>query len=514
MAIMKSKKIEIFFTIILLFMIIFFGFRLFWAACSTVTPRELRDYANIQLTKAIIDGKNPYVINENPLDQFVYVYTPANSIVIAGIYSLTKINIVTLHYLMDAIYIVMSAVLIGVCVYKKSKNKLWMLLSIFLGLTLGYRIGFVSAIPDHLGLLVSIGIYMLLDVKEMSRNRILSVSLLSIFLFYIKQYYVVLAIPIMAYLILTQKKKYAIEYLIECVVGGLLSLYIVNYFCPLFTLYTFYLFSVENAGVSGSQFEYSLLQMKTLICCFGVQFFVILANLVFHIIKKKKIILSIWNISIICMLVVLLYLGKNKGAYLSYHLQLLGPGLLVYTVLCVEDFGGYIENTRMLSCFSNITLGLCLVFYIFNLKTLGIPRIYTLEDKNQWKAAYDMVKADGEQEILLLTPELGYLRIDNENITVYGNGHNYLNRLIDADISSSFFGPILERMNLLDSFDELKELACERNSMIDSKIRNKEYAAIYSSNANAEKLINSDYSSIGVFDLRTGSQIWSVQCYK
>lgn len=93
-------------------------------ALVTDVPRECRDVANVQMTQAIVDGDNPFEIKDNILKQFAYVYTPLNSIIVALIHKITHMGIVRLHYVVDFLYIFMSAVLLSWYIYKRKQDLL------------------------------------------------------------------------------------------------------------------------------------------------------------------------------------------------------------------------------------------------------------------------------------------------------------------------------------------------------------------------------------------------------
>lgn len=129
--------------------------------CAVLTnaPRELRDAANVAMSTRLAHMQNPYVLSTNQdFIEYVNVYPPLNMLIAAFIYFLTDINLYRIFYSMDFIYVVASAAVIAYFIKKELNipHLFIIFLSFASALTLGWRTGFISTVPDHLGMLICI----------------------------------------------------------------------------------------------------------------------------------------------------------------------------------------------------------------------------------------------------------------------------------------------------------------------------------------------------------------------
>ena len=150
---LTSKKIKAFPYIILYSYSTVFIIMLF-LSLFTNGPRELRDASNVYLANLFSQFRNPYIPSKDFI-QNVNVYTPLNMLIASFIHIITKIRLYTIFYCLDFVYILLSAVLLAKFIYKHVNSHFLSLLVFAASLTLGWRLGFISTIPDHLGMYIT-----------------------------------------------------------------------------------------------------------------------------------------------------------------------------------------------------------------------------------------------------------------------------------------------------------------------------------------------------------------------
>lgn len=475
----RISYIKAIFTVILLMVMLCYVARAGYVALVTDVPRECRDVANVQMTQAIVDGDNPFEIKDNILKQFAYVYTPLNSIIVALIHKITHVGIVRLHYVVDFLYIFMSAVLLSWYVYKRKKDLFWTIVTFGFSWMMGCRMGFISAIPDHLATLIWIVMLLILEKNKIDHKVVAVLSVLSVLLFYAKQYFVVVALAVFIYLCI-KKWRYAFFYAIECMLIGSISLVVINHFFPLFCIYELFFFSVQCNTIGMSNVMYSLAQFKYILGAFAVCWIACLVYTAKKVIVKERMHANIWAVSSLVMVIPLLYLGTNTGASLSYHLQLWAPQLVVCGMIAAQEVCDALLGNR-----KNILVMCCWIFAMFNVG-LYVHRLCTAPILNEEQIA-DWNKANGyiddsvkAGKVLVMSMEMGYRAIGNEQVDLYDNGHNYLAEieLIEKDVSDSLVVMVLDQLHLLDEKERLGKLMKKRDSFYESLIKENVYEMI------------------------------------
>lgn len=505
----KLNYIKAIFTVILLMVMLYYVVRAGYATLFTDVPRECRDAANVQMTQAIVDGDNPFEIKDNMLQQFAYVYTPLNSIIVALIHKVTHVGIVRLHYVVDFLYIFVSAVLLSWYIYKRKKDLFWTIVTFGFSWMMGYRIGFISTIPDHLGTLIWIVMLLIMERKQIDHKVVGVLSVLSVLLFYAKQYFVVVALAVFIYLCI-KNWKFAIYYAIECMVIGIFSLYVINHFFPLFCIYELFFFSVQCNTIGMSNIVYSFGQFKYLLGTFAVCWIACLVYTVKKVIVKERISANIWAVSSLVMVIPLLYLGTNTGASLSYHMQLWAPQFVVCGIIAAQEVCDDILEKRR-----NILVMCCWIFVMFNVG-LYVHRLCTAPILNDEQTA-DWNRANGyiddsvkSGKVLVMSMEMGYRAIGNEQVDLYDNGHNYLafTDLIEKNGSDSLVVLVLEKMHLLNEKERLSELMHKRDSYYERLIKDNVYQMIIiPQNSPFNDLVDStQYKLVDEITLFTGGE--------
>lgn len=506
----RNRNIQIALYVILLGLIAFFLCSELKIIFSIHHPRELRDIANVYWTQMFFEGKNPYVIMDNPMQQICYVYTPLNSVIVAGLKHIIPCNIVTLHHLWDFICVFLTAGILGSTIKDKTHNTFWALIVFFLALTISWRVGYITTIPDHLGVLIGVCIFRLLDViKKYNIGNITVIAILSILLFYAKQYFVFLALPIFVFIFL-HDKMWGMIYFLESVLGGIISLAVLNKWCPLFVLYAIYFFADENSGITIEEVKHSIYQFGYVFICYAPFFMAILKE---KLLCNKKWMKNIWGCACVMMFVPILYLGKNVGAYLSYHLQVLMPQVLVMGACGIHKrIDLYVTEWKK----KGVQI-ICIVWCFISILMLGFPTGDSKSEQVEWEIANNYIEKYSENgQVLLLSPMMGYSALDNENITLYANGHNYISGIKEKEIPDTIINTLLMKFHFLESYSQLQQIDEQQEQILNAMIEGKEYNMIAVSSVDRmERFIptmeNAGYKCIDSLDLKTDYRTWNVE---
>lgn len=506
--------------------------KMFMAALFTDTPREYRDYANVQITDEIVKGINPYTISEDVTRQHVYVYTPLTSVITAGLQLISGVGIVRLQFMVTFVFLISSSALAAWFVYKKTSAIETALLSFLLMTGTNYHAGFMGSAPGPLGVFILIVIFIMLDKekdnkektddgKKLSRNYpfyiIFITALLSVLLFYVKQYFAVCAISVAIYLFIRDKKG-AVCYLLSCIILGLSSLYILDHYCPLFVFDTVYLFYSSTKGMVDSTSMY-LVSLKKMVY-FGVFYSPLFIVWIAHVVKRVRAekrfrvsMLSIWEINTVVMAFILFFwLGKNNGSFITYHTQIMLPGLIISAAGAI---GFFMKDLKEKKVFLFILFrAFTAVFFVAVIIWKGwYPKTLSNEEKSDWEYLYSRLDSyEGEyDDILLMSPVTGFYAMEH-GLNDIDNGHNYLGEIEYDDSSVT---KLLKTMGLLDELDLIYENALERTEIIQNKIDNGEYKAIFITENEGYAEVNTDlYELKDEMHLTTGTQASELNIYE
>lgn len=478
---------------------------LLFLSIFTDYPRELRDATNVHLADMFAHMQNPYKVDSaTNIIANINVYTPLNMMIAALVYNITKIPIHTIFYGLDFTYIVVSACLLSTFIYKK-KHSLFVALLVFSSsLTLGWRLGFISTIPDHLGMLIII----LLLLSVANNGSILWQSLLTIVAFYSKQYFLAVSATIIIYYLL-KSRKLALKYFCYTCILGICSLICLNMIFPLFSIETLLFMFKENKDITFEEICYSIQQMMLVFIVYG--FFTLFTLVkygkqIYIYIKKKQIsclLLSVFDVNNIVMFFLLLYLGQNKGAFLSYHLTLLTPSLIITGSLEISNYLTQItEKKKTVFLWIISTLSVFLL-----LKKYQLPYIYTAEDKQQY-VQIESFLGKYDQSKLFLTHQLGYYAMQNK-CPLNENGHEaYIVSLAESKIIRTPID-ISDYANSFPKLSALYSYALTQKEMVTENIKNQTYEVILRSNGEKTLYgydISQQYKYISSYSIRTGTQ--------
>lgn len=442
MKLLQKEKLS--YQILTVGIILFTVFFLYKCISNTVVglhyPNEYREAVNIEFTKSILNGENPYSLHTLQqkgapapcyLYPFIYCYTAAVlSFLFGG-------NVVLTHYLLSIISMLVSAALAAIMINRYTKTSVAPALGFVLMLFCHWRFGYVSAAPDSFGLMLTIlTLYLVVD-KRIKKKALLA-AIGTVLLFYTKQYFITIAASIFIYMWFYLKKE-AWKYFVYCVVMTVASAILITFVYPLYWTYSVYLLKGFETYFSMEQFKYVFEQFLYMGTIFFCLFLVLIASLIAWVIKrraeglkadkqhvniKENSPLTLFTIQIVIQGICLLYFGLNDGSYLTYYLQMWIPSVIIVALICMEQ----IVMIKPESIYFCVYAAVCIITVYFGSKRLPFVTL-DKEAVANWDRAEQLISeyesSEGQQ--VYYAPTLAYFAFDREKHP-YDTGHINITR--------------------------------------------------------------------------------------
>ncbi len=511
------------------------------AFTDTQIPNEYREAANVDLTLSIIHGDNPYSLAnlESSKPGLVFQYGALFSLLVAGVHFIVPfIDVTALHYIV-AFICVMSAAVMASAMAREHTKTLLPCVSVFLfTVVCTWRYGYINAVPDTLGVTLLVLVLFVETRRDLKAKEFIE-ALISVAVFYTKQYFVVIALSLFIYKLIIDKKA-CVRLTISGLVLLAVSVALIHIWCPLYFTYSLLVVhgvSGQSTGATAPVFSFiglngtsgvvaaseyneppsgwlfELQQVKSLA---GI-FIFIFAGMAVGVIKAFRCRTPSFPGSRLFVIhsgtaaLALLYLGQNDGAWLSYYLQILMPTVIIYAFISMERL---CLDDRLKKPYLAAFTGMLLFMVMFTVyRCDGRLPVYDKSDeaKRVWDKAYgycDLYAGNGE--ILYVAP-LGFNALSNGRY-LYDNGHEMA---INEDFyeeykSSSFYrtvfpyaGAVMEQH--LAYRDEMRE-----------KVRQQGYSLVtavpgYETIADSSLLKRSGYELIDTLTLDMGRTGFDVE---
>lgn len=445
--------------------------------------REYREAADVQLTKAFLTGDNPYRLksldSNRTTPPVLYQYSFFNSVVSAAMSFLCGGNVVLAHYLVALLAMIGSGIIIFLLLNRYISNTTLPMLGALLSLFCHWRFGYLSTTPNSLGLFLTLLTFWL-ALSGNGRGRTFLIGVLTVLLFYTKLYYVSIAASILIYRFLSNRKS-ALQYLLACIITGLGSVLLISLIWPLYFTYSIYfingmglnlvprVFKTQTASVAlpvlsqvlltdsqvflTKKFNvgpavYVLTQYAEVIKAFAPVFVMFALGVVAYALRKAKskaaavepvnnsaaenaapearentLAADCLRLAVIQMIVQGLWLcvlGRSNGTYLTYHLQLWMPYVILASLLLFSQVKGF--NSKLINYG---IIGLFVVSAIFFGYRKLPMHIMTEEERTNWQKAREYItnyENDQDGQYVYYVPELAYFGLDLDK-NVYDNGH-------------------------------------------------------------------------------------------
>ena len=422
------------------------------AFAGTQIPNEYREAANVDLTLSIIHGINPYSLAglDGSEPGLVFQYGPLFSLLVAGVHFIVPfIDITALHYIV-AFICVMAAAVMAFVMAKENTVTMLPCASVFLfTIVCTWRYGYINAVPDTLGVTLLVLIFFVETRRKLKAKEFIE-ALISVALFYTKQYFIVIALSLFIYKLIVDKKA-----CIRLTVSGLAllaaSVGVIHIWCPLYFTYSllvvhgvsgqstgaaapvfsFIGLNVTSGAVAASEYSeppsgwlFELQQVKSLA---GIFIFVF-AGMAAGVIRAFRSRTPSFTGSRLFVIhsgvaaLALLYLGQNDGAWLSYYLQILMPPVIIYAFISMEKI--CLDDT-LKKPYLAAYAGLFLIMTMFTVyRCDGRLPVYdkTAAAKRVWDTAYGYCSLYADKGDILYVAPLGFDALSNGRY-LYDNGH-------------------------------------------------------------------------------------------
>ncbi len=379
------------------------------------------------------------------------------------------------HYVFALLCMIGSGVFAYLIINRYSTQTVTPMLGALLMLFCHWRFGYLSTSPISLGIFLSV-LIMFLATAEKVKGRALLTALLSVALFYVKLYFVTIAVAVFVYDLLTDRHEGGM-FFGACLFEGAISVIVIQYLWPLYFTYSLYfingtqmwealekvltLLPIAAVPLTGmiamrsflemSPAEYVMDQYSYIFLVFAPMVLALFAGLIVagrrkavkpatgtpesrqttesdekkdaetkH--QKKKILpqndaLTLALIQLLVQGICLFYLGREKGAYLSYFLQLFVPSLILAGLICVSK---YLQQFRLIG---NLAVLIAVMVSSIFLGYKKLPlHMMTEQEIADWEKAQDYIEEYHSKGKIYYSPILDYLAI-RQGETAYDNGH-------------------------------------------------------------------------------------------
>lgn len=558
----QKSRMEIIMTGIVVAYILFLLYRIVSAAIMTADfPSEYREAANIAMTRAILDGVNIYSDKCADLNipTVCYLYGPLMSLLAAGIAKLLPMfSVPVIHYIISFGAMIVSAFLIATIVGERCKSLVAGPCAFMMTIFCHWRYGYVYGAPDSLGLCLMIAaLYALYRCAYNTRktwvcNWQIVAAFWAVLTFFTKQYFIIVAITGGVYLLFVSKRKFG-EYVISGIAMSAIAFLVISKLCPLYWTYSLYFLKGPGAGAAmgktgkaynSMQISYLGGMFLTLFLAMAVLVVILLAGILLHMrfgfffkqaekeffsfekrnyktditsdftcdIKFYALVFS----QLLLSGIILRYIGKNDGAFLSYYLQLFTPGLIMASVCLVDNFDiqKLVKNQEKAKLIFLVASYVIFIGYtIYKVEPRLIINKLSNEEMAGWSRAYEIADeyVTGENgESIYYVPPMNYHGYENNQL-IYNDGQpfvfteKFLKAYEDSEIAQSLYpqgGKIIKQH--LDYREGMRQKILKGEYKLVMFIEDQD--PVFTLEELGEK-----YEHLETISLRTGNWSWPVQ---
>lgn len=489
-------------------------------------PHEYREAVNVALTRCIMNGENPYSVDilKQAVPGVCYLYPFGYSSFVALLGKVIPIDLISLHYLVSIACMLGSAWIVAYLVEKRSRTILGPTFAFQLTLVCHWRYGYTNVTVDSFGILVMMLALLVLCSRKV-KHKELWMAFFTVWVFYIKQYFVLLALTTIIYYLFISKKS-TIKYILYSATITITTVILVTIFLPTYWTYAFYLLKGSEVYFSVEQLLYAIEQywfIGQLYCCLFIVIIVVMVSVFrkhsvgLRVCRKdieaplliwrsevNEIDMVFWIHFFVCGLG-LIYFGLNNGAYLTYFLQLWGPSVIIIGVCSFERFS--LRDKKPFLYLGAYIVVIALTLFLNDRK---LPyHICTQEEIAMWNEAYDLMDQYDDGEIYYVPTTAFYAM--NHGQYVYDLGHVGIttqkdyDQWTDSQFSQTIFpyaGEIIQQhMNWREQMNEMME--------------NREYSLITRVDGNdltfTERALTEQYEKICTLPLCIGNMVYDTE---
>lgn len=221
-------------------------------------PVEIRDLSTLRAADAFARGINPYSLEEiwaSGNTPQIYQYTFLQPLIVSLFMRLTGANSLAISVLLNLIYMLISSILVFRLIKDRYKIATIYYIPIICQLFFAYSMfwghrAVFTIRADGLGILIMALLYYLMNKKA---EYVELIAILTTLLFFTKQFYIIIALPVFVCYLLNDHKK-AIRYTLECIILGILELIVCQMIFPTYLTSTIYS-QFMSAGHSGGLYD-------------------------------------------------------------------------------------------------------------------------------------------------------------------------------------------------------------------------------------------------------------------
>lgn len=503
-------------------------------------PNEYREVANIFMTQSIVNGENIYSLDvlSGEYPGLIYLYGPLNSVIAAAVSLFFPGKVVLVHYVLAFCEMVIAAVLMAKMAYEHTSTFFPASAAFLFTIYCNWRYGYIYAAPDTLGFMLLILFLFILTRKEFLGKPYLA-AIIAIASFFTKQYFAVIALTGFLYYLFLPKKN-LIKYAVSGIGISAILFVIIKIKLPLYFTYALCFLKGPGAGAPSQDTNGRIHNASQFSYIGGIFIFLFVFALMHLIVTvyrivKKEIVLEIdiknmnkpvfhflhdenldfemlFCIQMFVALLILYYIGNNPGAFISYHMQLFMPGVIMVGVVAGDNIRLNLPIINKWKIVFLICANLLMCVYtIYRAQ----PRLLVTKcaeiDKEYWDELYDIIEEYHDEEIwynpLGEYPEIYSASYKYNSGMPFVVSERFLEKYNKSEFSKKYFPHAGEIM---------KQHLDYRNEVID-KVKNGEYSLImYMEDMDAvftKEDLEIHYKLLTTLPLKAGSWTWDLELY-
>jgi hypothetical protein len=478
-------------------MVYFLGYWIFQAIelFRYPIPTEYRDWGLIDLSISLHSNKSPYSFADGP--PFIFVYGALSSLVVGWFSTFAGLDGLAATKIMVCSCVIAAALIIAYEILSITRSGFYAALGFCCVLWANFNSGmFFILRPDALGLVICL-LSLVIIRRDTKPINLAVCAILLVLTFYTKQYFIFVIAPIGLYLLI--RRGFLVSLIFSAYLLSFfgLSLLLVLSLWPAY-FYQSILAQFNSVGGPWSYSGYQALQ-------FGLIYWplLILATYYFYQIYSKRIEFSraenLYCLVLLISFACLLPMGRNAGAFLSYHYQLALPALTIVGMLALSKLD--LKLIRVASAW--VIVFLC----IYHGEYPKFSSIYSDQSLDRWITAKSILDEEGG-EILVSTPILNHLP---GKFTRLDNGHSECYTALVARPYPLLNWIFPKRAIYYSEFAKYYD-------RIAQKINKKEYGLIVVTSGYhpmiSQSILETHYRKSREIDLQTGAQVWKTEFWK
>lgn len=395
---MKSRRIVV--LMLKAYLIFCFLLKLVSVIWGNPYPWEVREGLGFQMGQYFARGTNPYIFNGEDGQPFAnYMY----GFLVPAVFAVLKILFGSYYILacqITTLLVEIAGVMMAYKCLRLSNVSEYISMLAVIGVYGGYwrYNAYGGAFPDTYGVTVSLFLCYLIQKDTKTRKfRPFVYALLIVVMFYIKQYFVVLAIGVFVYLLLKNIRD-AVAYVVSGSFVGIASMVIVRLLMPTYftsTVLLLKLFNSYSLWRAIKQFIYLAQYYAVFYVLFVLMLLVLVGRMSREELKTEKISneLSIMLLQTIIMGMFMLYFGQSDGTFYTYYLQLWIPYLVLSSA---QMFSGYLysdgaDKRIVFLMDKEWMLILASIFVVVPLIRFTVVQPMSASDKQEWETVYSIL---------------------------------------------------------------------------------------------------------------------------